>query len=76
MQLSVDWYFFFFYFKVIKFAFFKSFVEIIEAILIVIFRHINEDKRKIEGKVAMFDIVYDIDNCPVSDVYSVVLSTR
>ncbi|XP_064615176.1 protein ECT2-like [Liolophura sinensis] len=26
--------------------------------------HINEDKRKIEGKVAMFDIVYDIDNCP------------
>ncbi|XP_071034057.1 protein ECT2 [Parasteatoda tepidariorum] len=26
--------------------------------------HINEDKRKTEGQVEMFDIVNDIDNCP------------
>ncbi|XP_054708607.1 protein ECT2-like [Uloborus diversus] len=26
--------------------------------------HINEDKRKTEGQVAMFDIVNDIENCP------------
>ena len=28
--------------------------------------HINEDKRKTEGQVVMFDIMNDIDNCPVS----------
>lgn len=28
--------------------------------------HINEDKRKTEGQLAMFDIFNDIDNCPVS----------
>lgn len=28
--------------------------------------HINEDKRKTEGQVALFDIFNDIDNCPVS----------
>jgi len=28
-------------------------------------RHINEDKRKAEGHQAMFDIVNDIENCPV-----------
>ncbi|XP_022238533.1 protein ECT2-like [Limulus polyphemus] len=26
--------------------------------------HINEDKRKTEGQVAMFDIINDIENCP------------
>ena len=29
-----------------------------------IMTHINEDKRKTEGQVVMFDIVNDIDNCP------------
>lgn len=28
--------------------------------------YINEDKRKTEGQLAMFDIFNDIDNCPVS----------
>ena len=28
--------------------------------------HINEDKRKTEGQVALFDIFNDIENCPVS----------
>lgn len=32
--------------------------------------HINEDKRKTEGQVALFDIFNDIDNCPVSIVIS------
>ena len=29
-------------------------------------RHINEDKRKTDNQVVMFDIMKDIDNCPVS----------
>jgi hypothetical protein len=28
--------------------------------------HINEDKRKTEGQLVMFDIFNDIDSCPVS----------
>jgi len=28
--------------------------------------YINEDKRKTEGQLVMFDIFNDIDNCPVS----------
>lgn len=28
--------------------------------------YINEDKRKTEGQLAMFDIFNDIENCPVS----------
>ncbi|XP_070173283.1 protein ECT2-like [Littorina saxatilis] len=28
--------------------------------------HINEDKRKTEGQMVMFDIVNDIDNCPAN----------
>ena len=32
----------------------------------VVCSHINEDKRKTESQVVMFDIVNDIDNCPVS----------
>ena len=31
----------------------------------IFFRHINEDKRKAEGHQIMFDIMNDIDNCPV-----------
>ena len=27
--------------------------------------HINEDKRRTEGQVALFDIFNDIENCPV-----------
>lgn len=32
--------------------------------------YINEDKRKTEGQLAMFDIFNDIDNCPVSKLYN------
>ena len=28
--------------------------------------HINEDKRKTEGQVQMFEILRDVDGCPVS----------
>lgn len=28
--------------------------------------HINEDKRKTEAQLAMFDLFNEIDNCPVS----------
>lgn len=31
-----------------------------------VYRHINEDKRKTENQVVMFDIMNEIDNCPVS----------
>lgn len=31
--------------------------------------HINEDKRKTEGQVALFDIFNEIENCPVSITY-------
>jgi protein ECT2 len=31
-----------------------------------VMKHINEDKRKTEGQVVMFDIFNEIDNCPVS----------
>lgn len=30
--------------------------------------HINEDKRRTEGQVVLFDIFNDIENCPVSFV--------
>lgn len=30
--------------------------------------HINEDKRKTEAQVAMFDLFNEIDNCPVRDI--------
>nr|CAB3240771.1 protein ECT2-like [Phallusia mammillata] len=32
--------------------------------------HINEDKRKTEGKMKMVDIVYEVDGCPVEVVSS------
>lgn len=31
----------------------------------IYFRHINEDKRKAEGHQVMFEILNDIENCPV-----------
>lgn len=31
------------------------------------FRHINEDKRKTEGQRQIFDVVYEVDGCPVSN---------
>lgn len=35
--------------------------------------HINEDKRRTEGQVVLFDIFNDIDNCPVSiKIYNLV----
>lgn len=37
--------------------------------------HINEDKRKTEGQMAMFDIFNEIDNCPVSIINSLIVST-
>ena len=30
------------------------------------FSHINEDKRKTEGRVQMFEVLRDIEECPVS----------
>lgn len=30
-----------------------------------IMAHVNEDKRKTEGQLQMFDIYNEIDNCPV-----------
>ena len=30
------------------------------------FRHINEDRRKTESQVVMFEIMNDIEDCPVS----------
>ena len=30
------------------------------------FSHINEDRRKTESQVVMFDIMNDIEDCPVS----------
>lgn len=31
--------------------------------------HINEDKRKTEGQKQIFDVVYEVDGCPVSVFY-------
>jgi len=31
---------------------------------------INEDKRKTEGQVALFEIFNEIENCPVSKIFS------
>lgn len=33
------------------------------------FSHINEDKRKTEGQVQMFEILRDVDNCPVGQCF-------
>lgn len=30
--------------------------------------HINEDKRKTEGQKQIFDVVYEVDGCPVSGI--------
>lgn len=30
--------------------------------------HINEDKRRTEGQMALFEIFNDIENCPVSNI--------
>lgn len=35
--------------------------------------HINEDKRKTEGQLQMFDIYNDIDQCPVRSLFCVFL---
>lgn len=43
----------------------KKLDEALQAIKEVM-TYINEDKRKTEGQLAMFDIFNDIDNCPVS----------
>ena len=33
---------------------------------ITVFRHINEDKRKTEGQMQMFEVLRDVEDCPVS----------
>jgi len=38
--------------------------------------HINEDKRKTEGQVALFDIFNDIENCPVSEYNDFFAATK
>lgn len=44
-----------------------------------LFSHINEDKRKTEGQKQIFDVVYEVDGCPVSlkiaAVYLCVIAT-
>ena len=35
--------------------------------------HINEDKRKTEGQKQIFDVVYEVDGCPVSLITVTVL---
>lgn len=35
--------------------------------MFVPFSHINEDKRKTEGQKQIFDVVYEVDGCPVSE---------
>ena len=37
--------------------------------------HINEDKRKTEGQMQMFEVLRDIDGCPVSDSHCAVRNT-
>lgn len=37
-----------------------------QEVLKEIMTHINEDKRKTEGQVTLFNIFNEIDNCPVS----------
>lgn len=34
--------------------------------MFVLLSHINEDKRKTEGQKQIFDVVYEVDGCPVS----------
>jgi len=36
-------------------------------------RHINEDKRKTEAQRQFFDVVYEVDGCPVSNFSEAVL---
>lgn len=36
--------------------------------MFVLLSHINEDKRKTEGQKQIFDVVYEVDGCPVSEV--------
>ena len=31
--------------------------------------HINEDKRRMEGQIMLFDILRDVDGCPVGIAY-------
>lgn len=33
----------------------------------VLLSHINEDKRKTEGQKQIFNVVYEVDGCPVSE---------
>jgi len=35
-------------------------------VIYLVYSNINEDKRKAEGHQVMFEIVNDIENCPVS----------
>ena len=40
--------------------------ELVNVSKLIDCRNINEDKRKAEGHQVMFEIVNDIENCPVS----------
>ena len=33
---------------------------------VLCYSHINEDRRKTEGQMQMFEVLRDIDECPVS----------
>lgn len=40
--------------------------SVVLKITLLIFSHINEDKRKTEAQRQIFDVVYEVDGCPVS----------
>lgn len=48
-----------------------DFVELEKALKAIkeVMTYINEDKRKTEGRLALFDIFNDIDNCPVRNFF-------
>ncbi|XP_009858328.2 protein ECT2-like isoform X1 [Ciona intestinalis] len=48
----------------------KTELEEAKKVLKQVLSHINEDKRKTEGKMKIFDIVYEVDGCPVEVVSS------
>lgn len=53
-------------FLVIKLANCFSTTEMNSNIIFLPTSHINEDKRKTEGQKQIFDVVYEVDGCPVS----------
>ena len=47
---------------------FTRVLRMLQDVHFIHFSHINEDKRKTEGRVQMFEVLRDIEECPVSDM--------